>query len=60
MFSEIDFQTSAQIRQDKLLAEAETRRLLRSVERRPEPAVATSGRRLPSIVRRLVGAPTFA
>ena len=59
MLSEIDCQTIAQARQATLLAEAAEHRLMRAAERRTE-ASAPSGRRLPAIIRRVVGAPTFA
>jgi hypothetical protein len=60
MLSEIDGQTAAQHRQDTLLAEAADRRLARAVERHTETSSSPTGRRLPAIVRRLIGAPTFA
>ncbi len=59
MLSEIDGQIAAQHRQETLLAEAADRRLTRAAQQKTE-ASASSGRRLPAIVRRLVGAPTFA
>jgi len=59
MLSEVDGQTSAQSRQATLLAEAADRPLMRAAERRTE-ASAPRGRRLPAIVRRVVGKPTFA
>jgi hypothetical protein len=58
--SEIDGQTSAQHRQVTLLAEVADRRLARMAERQTETSPAATNRRLPAIVRRLVGAPTFA
>ncbi len=59
MFSEIDFQTTAQDRQATLLAEASDRRMARvSVERPSEPVQATN--RLQTLLRRIAGAPTFA
>jgi hypothetical protein len=59
MFSEIDFQTTAQNRQATLLAEASARRMARvSVERPSEPIQASS--RLQTLLRRIAGAPTFA
>jgi hypothetical protein len=60
MLSEIDGQTAAQNRQDTLLAEAADRRLARMAERHTERSSSPTGRRLPAIVRRLIGAPTFA
>jgi hypothetical protein len=59
MLSEIDGQTAAQHRQATLLAEVADRRLMRMTDRRTEQPVP-GARRLPAIVRRLVGAPTFA
>jgi hypothetical protein len=60
MLSEIEGQTSAQHRQTTLLAEAADRRLARMANQQTETASAPTARRLPAIVRRLVGAPTFA
>ena len=59
MFSEIDFQTTAQDRQATLLAEASDRRMARvSVEQPSKPFQATN--RLQTLLRRIAGAPTFA
>ena len=59
MFSEIDFQTTAQDRQATLLAEASARRIARvSMDRPSEPAQGTN--RLQTLLRRIAGAPTFA
>jgi len=55
MLSEIDGQTSADHRQATLLAEAADRRLARVAERHPDTTPSATGRRLPAIVRRLVG-----
>jgi hypothetical protein len=60
MLSEIDGLTAAQNRQDTLLAEASNRRMARIAQQQGDTASAPSGRRLPAIFRRLVGAPTFA
>jgi len=60
MLSEIDGLTAAQNHQDMLLAEASNRRIARMAQQQGETTTAPSGRRLPAIVRRLVGAPTFA
>ena len=60
MLSEIDGQTTANHRQNMFLAEAAERRLARMAQRPGETASAPTARRLPAIVRRLVGAPTFA
>jgi hypothetical protein len=59
MLSEIDGRTTAQHRQATLLAEAAERRLARTAAHHAEGS-APAGLRLPAIVRRLVGAPTFA
>jgi len=59
MFSEIDFQTTAQDRQASLLAEATARRMTRNDQDRPTESLPTS-RRLQTLLRRLAGAPTFA
>jgi hypothetical protein len=59
MLSEFDGQISAQHRQTTLLAEAADRRFARMANQQAPTASATT-RRLPGIVRRLVGAPTFA
>jgi hypothetical protein len=60
MLSEIDGQTSAHYRQTTLLAEAADRRLARMAQKDRETASAPTSRRLPGLVRRLVGAPTSA
>jgi hypothetical protein len=60
MLSEIEGQTSAQYRQTTLLAEAADRRLARMAHQQTETTSAPTARRLPALVRRLVGAPTFA
>jgi hypothetical protein len=59
MFSEIDFQITAQDRQATLLAEASTRRLTRASHDRPSEPAPTSSR-LQTLLRRIAGAPTFA
>ena len=60
MLSEIDGQTTAQYRQRMFLAEAADRRLARMAQRHDETSPTPTARRLPAIVRRLVGAPTSA
>jgi|KBSMisStandDraft_5_1062788.scaffolds.fasta_scaffold3828662_1 hypothetical protein len=60
MLSEIEGQISAQYRQNTLLAEAADRRLARMAHHQAEAVSQPAARRLPAIVRRLVGAPTFA
>jgi hypothetical protein len=60
MLSEIEGQISAQHRQNTLLAEAADRRLARMAHHQAEAVSQPAARRLPAIVRRLVGAPTFA
>ena len=60
MLSEIDGQTTAHYRQNVFLGEAADRRLARMAQRQNETSLAPTTRRLPAIVRRLVGAPTFA
>ena len=59
MFSEIDFQTTAQHRQVTLLAEASTRRMTRVSGERPGEPIQVSSR-LQTLLRRIAGAPTFA
>jgi hypothetical protein len=59
MLSEFDGQIAAQHRQVTLLGEAADRRLIRAAQQTTE-ASASSSRRLPAIIRRLVGAATFA
>lgn len=59
MFSEIDFQITAQDRQATLLAEASARRMTRASQDRPNDPAPTS-RRLQTLLRRIAGAPTFA
>jgi len=59
MFSEIDFQTTAQDHQATLLAEASARRMSRVSQERPSEPFPTT-RRLQTLLRRIAGAPTFA
>lgn len=59
MGTELDIVTAARTHQGELLAEAATRRLLRSVTPRAE-APNQPGRRIQTLLRRLAGAPTFA
>jgi len=57
--AEYDLQISAQHHQAEMLAEAASRRLLRTSAPSPDQAVPV-GRRLQTLLRRLAGAPTFA
>lgn len=59
MFSEIDFQITAQDHQAELLAQASARRLARTNDRRPDQP-RPARRRLGALLRRLAGAPAFA
>ena len=59
MASEFDLQSAAQYHQTELLAEANARRLTRSIEITRETPAPTA-RRLQTLLRRLAGAPTFA
>jgi hypothetical protein len=59
MFSEIEFQVAAQVRQATLLAEVAGRRRTGHDHDRPNEPVPTA-RRLQTLIRRIAGAPTFA
>ena len=59
MASEFEFQVHAQYRQDELLTETATRRLLRTSTHRDE-SVQPMNIRFKTLLRRLAGAPTFA
>lgn len=59
MGTELDIVTAARTHQGELLAEAATRRLLRSVAPRSEEP-SQPGRRIQTLLRRLAGAPSFA
>ena len=60
MTAEIDILTAARYHQADLLAEAEARRLARSIEMPAAGSHQPTKRRLTLLLRRLTGAPTFA
>ncbi len=60
MTAEINILIAAQDHQTELLAEAEARRLTRTIDSNAEGANQPAKRRLGILLRRLAGAPSFA